>query len=314
MYLSSKTTEKIKLSKLQKAGSKMFYHVLYNPHAGNGRGEEISKELTEKLKEHSLTFQDITKIKDYDTYFYDVPQEHSIIICGGDGTLNRFINEAVKFLDSYHIFYYAAGSGNDFLHDIAENQEKMPICIDQYIKNLPQVTVNGNEYLFLNGIGYGIDGYCCEVGDELRKTSTKSINYTSIAIKGLLFHYKPTNATITVDGKIYKFNKVWLAPTMNGRFYGGGMMPTPGQDRLNTNKTLSIMVMYDSGKLKTLSIFPSIFKGEHIKNTDCVKVLSGNNITVEFDRPTALQIDGETILGVTQYQAHAYQKSHMTVK
>ncbi|MGN0517103.1 MAG: diacylglycerol/lipid kinase family protein [Acutalibacteraceae bacterium] len=292
----------------------MYYHVLYNPYAGNGHGEEISKELNEKLKEHSLTFQDMTQITDYETYFNNIPRENNIIICGGDGTLNRFINEAVKYLDGYHIYYYAAGSGNDFLHDIAENQEKMPICIDQYIKNLPQVTVNGNDYLFLNGIGYGIDGYCCEVGDELRKTSTKPINYTSIAIKGLLFHYKPTNATITVDGKTYKFNKVWLAPAMNGRFYGGGMMPTPEQERLNTDKTLSVMVMYGSGKLKTLSIFPSIFKGEHIKHSDCVKVLSGHNITVEFDRPTALQIDGETILGVTQYQACAYQQSHVSVK
>ena len=32
-----------------------------------------------------------------------------------------------------------------------------------------------------------------------------------------------------------------------------------------------------------------------------VKILSGDEITVRFDRPTALQIDGETILGVSEY-------------
>ena len=31
--------------------------------------------------------------------------------------------------------------------------------------------------------------------------------------------------------------------------------------------------------------------------------MKGNEITVEFDRPTALQVDGETILGVTSYTA-----------
>lgn len=47
--------------------------------------------------------------------------------------------------------------------------------------------------------------------------------------------------------------------------------------------------------------FPSIFKGEHIKKTNMVAVMSGKEVTVKFTRPTALQIDGETILGVTEY-------------
>ena len=51
-------------------------------------------------------------------------------------------------------------------------------------------------------------------------------------------------------------------------------------------------------------IFPSIFKGEHIKHQRVVHVLTGHTITVEFDRPTALQIDGETILGVTKYAVY----------
>jgi diacylglycerol kinase family enzyme len=60
-------------------------------------------------------------------------------------------------------------------------------------------------------------------------------------------------------------------------------------------------------------IFPSIFKGEHVKNTKYVTVLTGKNITVEFDRPTPLQIDGETVLGVTEYNAVAYSKVKETV-
>ena len=105
----------------------------------------------------------------------------------------------------------------------------------------------------------------------------------------------------TVDGVRHEFRKVWLAPTMNGRFYGGGMMPTPNQNRLGLNRSLSVMVFFGSSKLKTLAIFPSIFKGEHIKHPEMCTVLTGKEIRVEFDRPTALQIDGETILGVTEY-------------
>lgn len=172
---------------------------------------------------------------------------------------------------------------------------------DDYM--IKPVTVNGKTYRFLNGIGYGIDGYCYEVGDKLRETTEGNINYTAIAIKGLLFHYKPTDATVTVDGVKHKFKRVWLAPTMNGKFYGGGMMPSPNQDR--TGGKLSVMVYHNLGKLKALMLFPSIFKGEHVKQKN-IAILEGREITVEFDRPTPLQIDGETILGISSYKTKAH--------
>lgn len=81
------------------------------------------------------------------------------------------------------------------------------------------------------------------------------------------------------------------------------MMPTPNQDRKSKEKTLSVMVLHGSGKLKTLCVFPSIFKGEHVKHTEMIEILTGHEIKVEYDRPTPLQIDGETILGVTSYTA-----------
>ena len=40
-----------------------------------------------------------------------------------------------------------------------------------------------------------------------------------------------------------------------------------------------------------------------------VHVLTGQTIKVEFDRPTALQIDGETILGVTEYTVYGGNKN-----
>lgn len=79
------------------------------------------------------------------------------------------------------------------------------------------------------------------------------------------------------------------------------MMPTPNQNRLNESHTVSTLVLFGSGKLKTLAVFPSIFKGEHIKHTEMAEVLTGRDITVEFDRPTPIQIDGETIPGVSSY-------------
>lgn len=283
------------------------YYVLYNPLAGNGSCGESVRELDGVLSSSEIEYCDMTKIDSYGEFFSKVDENANVLISGGDGTLNRFINATLNLNFDRDIYYYAAGSGNDFLHDIGGDKDgkREIVCLNEYIKNLPVVTVNGKKYKFLNGIGYGIDGYCCEEGDRQRAAGKKNVNYTAIAIKGLLGKYKRVNATVTVDGVTKSFKKVWMAPTMNGRFYGGGMMATPKQDRLNKDGKVTALVMYGANKLKTLMIFPSIFQGKHIEHEEMTYMVSGHNISVQFDRPTALQIDGETILGVTEYSVNA---------
>lgn len=278
-------------------------YVLFNPLAGNKRcGADIK--MIEDLIEGEIVYCNMTKPETYSDILPEMQSGDILIVCGGDGTLNRFINLPYDYSEKNEVYYFPMGSGNDFAHELGHKYGDKPFNITKYLKNLPEVTVNGKTYRFLNGIGYGIDGYCCEVGDKLRETTEGNINYTAIAIKGLLFHYKPTYATVTVDGVKHKFKRVWLAPTMNGKFYGGGMMPTPNQDR--TGGKLSVMVYHNLGKLKALMVFPSIFKGEHVKHKNNIAILEGREITVEFDRPTPLQIDGETILGISSYKTKAH--------
>lgn len=279
------------------------YCVLYNPLAGNGRGEAQARELEKTLQNCKLRFLNMTAMEDYVALFASLQEGEGLILCGGDGTLNRFVNKTAALERPENLFYYACGSGNDFLRDTGMTREDGPFLLTPYLKHLPVISVQGRREYFINGIGYGIDGYCCERGDELREKSDKPVNYTAIAIKGLLFHYHPTKAVITVDGKRLEMDKVWLAPTMLGRYYGGGMMPAPAQDRFAVKKELSLMLYHGFGKLKTLAVFPSIFKGEHVKHTEMVQILTGRHIKVEFDCPTPLQIDGETVSNVKEYEA-----------
>ena len=275
-------------------------YVIYNPLAGNGKAKEDAQ-LLQMLLDEELEYYDMTRITNYGAFISGMEREDYLVIVGGDGTLNRFVNDTNGLEIAQEIVYYPTGTGNDFAKDVGMGENPLPITA--YLKDLPTVEVNGKRYRFINGVGFGIDGYCCQVGDELRKISGKKVNYTGIAIKGLLFHFAPRNAKVTVDGKEYAYKKVWIAPTMHGKFYGGGMIPTPKQDR--DSGKLSLMLFHRAGRIRTLCVFPSIFKGEHVKHTKMVAVHTGKEITVEFDRPTPLQIDGETILGVTKYTAYA---------
>lgn len=276
------------------------YRILFNPKSDNRRGEAEAHALDAMLAGASLRYEDITAIPSYPEFFASLEEGEKVVLCGGDGTLNRFINDTAG-LELPEILYFGAGSGNDFLNDLERKPSDGLVELNKYIKDLPTVEVNGKKSLFLNGVGFGIDGYCCEEGDRLREISDKPVDYTSIAIKGLLGKFRPVNATVTVDGVTRSYKKVWLAPTMNGRCYGGGMKATPDQDRLDPEHKVSTLVYYGVGALRALIIFPSIFKGEHVKHTKMCDVLTGHDVTVEFDRPTALQIDGETVVGVTKY-------------
>ncbi len=275
--------------------------ILYNPKAHNKTGEAHAREWVEANHITADKFENIVDIEDIGTYVSALGEEDRIILIGGDGTLNRFAN-GIRNIDLPVPVYFApAGTGNDFLVDVREKHPEDPVLVNEYITNLPIVRVNGEERVFINGIGYGLDGYCCEVGDELQRKSDKPVNYSSIAVKGLLGKFKPRNATVTVDGVTKSYRKVWLAPTMNGRYYGGGIMITPFQDRLNADGSVTCAVVFASGRIKTLLTFPKINKGKHVNKKKMYEARVGHEVTVKFDTPCALQVDGETYLGVTEY-------------
>lgn len=282
-------------------------HVLYNPIAGGGTGELRARELERRFPGEKMIFHDV-RPTNLTALLRSLSPGDRVILAGGDGTLNHFANRLPALPEGIPIYYYAAGSGNDFLRDVPADADGL-VCLNPYIESLPTVTVRNQTRRFINGVGYGIDGYCCEEGDRLRARGKKSINYAAIAIKGLLFSFKPREATIEVDGEIKSYRNVWLAPTMNGRFYGGGMKVAPDQDRLNEAGTVSVVVLHCRSKLKTLIAFPGIFKGSHVRRTGMVEIRTGRRITVEFDRPTALQIDGETISGARKYTVVARNAS-----
>lgn len=281
----------------------MRYYIMYNPLAGGGRGMDEVRML-DVIYEGEVIFQDLTQLHDLRSFLAGLEPADVVVLCGGDGTLNRFANDTRDLELHHEIRYYANGTGNDFLRDLAMAQGDEPMPINQYLKALPTVTVKGHDLHFINGVGFGIDGYCCQEGDRLRQQSGKPVNYTTIAIKGLLFHYQPTKATVTVDGQRFTYENVWIAATMKGRYYGGGMMNAPAQDRLDPEGKVSLVLFHGAGRLKTLLVFPSIFKGTHINHPKQVATHTGRDITVRFDRPTPLQIDGETVLDVEEYRVH----------
>lgn len=282
-------------------------YVLLNPKANNGMGEQDAREWAKCLTE-TCTYVDVVSLPSMADFVAGLKPDDEIILTGGDGTINHFANDLADIEVANKIYYVKCGSGNDFYNDNKHRCDELGrIYLNDMLRNLPVIEVNGLRRRFINGIGYGIDGETCRVGEELRLKSTKRINYTNIAVKLLMGGYKLRRATVTVDGETYEYKNVWMAPTMQGRFYGGGMMVAPDQDRLNAEHKVTVVVAHKRCRLGTLMVFPSIFEGKHVLKKGFVTVFTGKKVTVTFDKPCALQIDGEVVHDVTTYSVETVE-------
>lgn len=275
-------------------------YLLLNPLANNSKGEQDARQWAAE-NNVECEFTSLLDIKDMKAFFDGLKEDDEVILTGGDGTINRFANDVYGYELKNPVYYVKCGSGNDFYRDNEHLAADGKIDIRPMMKNLPLITVKGIQRRFVNGIGYGIDGETCRIGDIQRATSDKPVSYSNIAIKLLLGSYKLKKATVDVDGKVSTFENVWMASTMKGRFYGGGMMVAPAQDRFNEDGTVSVVTLYKKNRLVTLMRFPSLNKGEHVLKKDWVTVQTGKKVTVSFDQPCALQIDGDVIEDVLTY-------------
>lgn len=130
-------------------------HVLYNPQACGGMGEKNAREMAEKLNLTEADFQDIVTLT-LARYLDEMPAEEQVIVAGGDGTLNHFVNRLEGRLPALPVYYYPAGSGNDFMHDVQERAENGLVLLNPFLEGLPGVTVAGRTRLFLNGVGFAL--------------------------------------------------------------------------------------------------------------------------------------------------------------
>ena len=280
------------------------YLILYNPLSQKGRGLRRAKKAKAFFEGAEVTFEDITKIRDVAAFIRDVPADTGVILTGGDGTLSRTMDALYGQELGRDLLYFGAGSGNDFLRDIGKSAKDAPFSINQYMENLPLVKVNGLSMRFINGVGLGLDGFVCEEVNRAH-TEGKEISYGAVALKGVVWKYKPLRATVTVDGDVQSYDKVWLAPVMFGSYFGGGFRMAPRQSRNDPGHLVTSIVVHDVGRFAAIFRLMQVKsgKGELLKSFASYR--TGRHVIAEFDSPCAFQIDGETIPNVTRYEVFA---------
>jgi len=239
-----------------------------------------------KINKIPFRLKSIIKIDDIRLYLEDKEHIDKVILLGGDGTINHFVNSVAEYDIRQEIYLKSNGTGNDFLRSLKSNDDK-----PQHIMKAEYD--NGVSKYFINGVGMGVDGLVAVLMDKTTKKG--KFSYMFHTLKGLM-KYIPEPAEVIVDGKVHQFQRVFLVTVNNGRYFGGGMQITPEAD-ISTEE-LDVIVCHTISKLFILPVFFTIYLGLHTKLTKYVTHLKGKEIKVTYTTPQNSQADGENTLDV----------------
>ena len=276
--------------------------LLYNPLSRNGKNPKFITKIVNHLKSSGNLVEtfSLLEIHDVDQFVSQLNPDDRIIIVGGDGTINRLVNAINHKEIKQEIYMYQAGTGNDFVRSL-KTKDKL-VLITPYLKHLPVITYNQKKRLFLNGVGGGLDGYIAYLVNHSHFKKNK-INYFRHSFEGFV-KFKPVAAKITIDGKSFHEDKLWLASIMNGSYFGGGMKIAPKAHREEEN--LHLIIVKNIPKWLLILIFPTIYFGWHTHFKKFVNCYIGQKISFEMDQPIYLQIDGENEYPIQKIETEAF--------
>lgn len=275
--------------------------LLYNPLSRNGKNDKFIQKIIKKLKKDGrpVVSYNILAIDDVDLFLAGCNEGDRIIIIGGDGTINHLANRINQLSFTQDLCMYQAGTGNDFARSLKIKNKVVPI--KEYLKNLPIVTFQDKKRYFLNGVGGGLDGMIAYLVNHSKYKKSK-LNYFRHAFEGFT-KFKHISATIKVDDYTFTEHKIWFASMMNSAYYGGGMKIAPKANRLE--KDLYLVVVKDIPKWLLILIFPTIYLGWHTIFKKYVKIIRGQEISIKFDKPTYIQIDGDVEYPIEEFKVTA---------
>lgn len=303
----------------------MLYFFV-NPASRSGKGaakwEQVRQFLNEKNIPYEVHFleKDLSPRPVMETIFAKEKNAVSIVLIGGDGTINQCLN-AIPDFKRLELSVIPTGSGNDFCRNKA-----IPKALDEQLlnihlrKNILQVDVGKVTYTrtdhqtftryFLVSTGFGYDAAICYMAERstlkkrLNKLKLGKLVYLAIGVKEI-FGAKLSDMEITIDDKKEFYKDVFFIASMNQPYEGGGVAMTP--DASDTDGILNFMLFSGRTKFQALCTIPLLYIRKHAGKPG-VTLLTGKTVAVTSSAPRILHYDGDTLDGCTGFEAELTDK------
>jgi len=267
------------------------YLFIINPIAGSKKATDyiplIEKEL---IKRNAVGKIEITKSVGEATDLVLLNPEYSICVAvGGDGTVNEVARGILKRGEGV-LGIIPSGTGND-LAKVLKIEENVDLAlVNIFEKDTTKIDIGlAKDKYFFNIASLGFDAQVVRSTELIRKVIRGKIAYV-LGVITTLVGYRKRIIKVTIDGVKIERNAMLIA-VGNGQYYGGGMQILP-MSIINDGE-FDICIVKDISNLKILFLFPSIFKGEHIKYKKYVDFYKGKEVLVEIKSKYYLNVDGE---------------------
>jgi diacylglycerol kinase (ATP) len=223
------------------------------------------------------------------------------VVVGGDGMVNLGTNLVVG--TKVPLGIVPSGTGNDMARSLGlpfDNTEAAVDALGEALQHPARIidaarisytddeTGQPAERWFACALSAGFDATVNERANLMHHPKGPSRYIIALGIE--LAKLKPYHYTLTLDGveQTVDANMVSIG---NGVSLGGGMKITP--DAELDNGMLDVLIVRPLSRLNFLRIFPSVFKGTHVRHPK-VSILRAKNVRIEGDG-VIVYADGERI-------------------
>ena len=220
-------------------------------------------------------------------------EEFRVYSCGGDGTFNECACGAAGF-SNVSVAPLPTGTGNDFCRMFGEEADKfrsMEKLVKGKIVPIDLIDCNGRYSANLCSVGFD-----ARVGTNVHKYSGIPLigGATGYVVSLIVELAKGINTPMRITvGDRTMTGEYALCCVCNGRFYGGGFMPS--KDAMPNDGDLDIYIARKMNFPKLAASLGKYMKGRSDEIPDKVIHLHGDSITIEFKEPQVVNIDGEAV-------------------
>lgn len=276
--------------------------LIVNPSSGRERGVEHVESLSTGLRR---IYGDVVVVQttgdgDAETAAKTAASAGCawLFVAGGDGTLNEALNgvAAAGALDRVRFGVLPLGTGNDFAAALGMPVE-IPAALDVLLAGrelrVDVGMVNGRCFLNTSGGGY-IAEVSVAVTPQL-KTIAGRLAYLIGGAQALM-EYEPVRATVSADPGGFRMGLgLYAFAVCNSRLIGGGRLIAPSA--LIDDGLLDVCLIEDMTTLEFISLGRKVSDGDHV-NDPRVRYLQASSITIELDRESLINTDGEVLSAI----------------
>lgn len=269
--------------------------IILNPSSGKQITERKVEYLTKLLLDEGyIVGRFMTKKKDdamHETIKTCKEDWDTIIVCGGDGTVNEVAKGIVKSERKVPVAILATGTVNDFA-----NYMNIPNNVNDFFQMIKRKKIididigESNDDYFVN---VAAGGLLTNVGYQVQPEAKAILGRMAYYFEGLIELVRQGLEPINVSFESKEYTaeeKILLFLISNSSSIGGFKRLAPDADVLDG--LLDVLIIKKSDVPELANIFFNILRGDHINHPNII-YFKTKDITIKSDKEIAIDIDGE---------------------